>query len=90
MMCAWSEGGSQEKRKEERELNSQKTLSSVRCFMTNHIPAGNMQTSMCRSKKNDVHVVGWCSDTLAMIGMWILAYLQVDCGGIEGGRVEVG
>jgi hypothetical protein len=59
----------------ERVLNSQKTLSSVRCFMTNHIPAGNMQTSMCRSKKNDVHVVGWCSDTLAMIGMWILAYL---------------
>ena len=58
--------------------------------MTNHIPAGNMQTSMCRSKKNEVHVVGWCSDTLAMIGMWILAYLQVHCSGFGGERVEVG
>ena len=64
-------------RERERELNSQNTLSSVRCFMTNHIPAGNMQTSMWRSKKKEVHVVGWCSDTLAMMGMWIFAYLQV-------------
>ena len=23
--------------------------------------------------KKDVHVVGWCSDTEAIMGMWILA-----------------
>ena len=37
-------------------------------------PAGNTHASMWRSKKNENHVVGWCSDTEAMIGMWILAY----------------
>ena len=81
LMVRWCVcGGGERERERERErlrLNSQNTLSSVRCFMTNHIPAGNMQTSMCRSKKNEVHVVGWCSDTLAIIGMWILAYLLV-------------
>lgn len=24
--------------------------------------------------KKEVHVVGWCSDTEAMMGMWIFAY----------------
>ena len=52
------------------------TLSSVSLLITNHTPAGNRHTSTCRSKKNDVHVVGWCSLTLAMIGMCILAYLS--------------
>ncbi len=37
--------------------------------MTNHRPAGKTHTRIWRSKKKDVHVVGWCSDTLAMIGM---------------------
>ena len=85
--CMWGKGRERERereRKRERERDSQNTLSSVRYFMTNQIPAGKMQTSMCRSKKNEVQVVGWCSDTLAMMGMWILAYLGV-CGGWGGG-----
>ena len=32
---------------------------------------------MCRSKKKEVQVVGWCSLTLAIMGMWIFAYLHV-------------
>lgn len=54
-----------------------KTRSSLMFFMQNQRPAGNVQTRMCRSKKNETQVVGWCSDTDAMIGMWILAYLQM-------------
>lgn len=30
---------------------------------------------MWRSKKKETQVVGWCSDTEAMMGMWIFAYL---------------
>jgi len=41
--------------------------------MTNQRPAGKTQMRMCRSKKKETQVVGWCSDTDAMIGMWILA-----------------
>lgn len=50
-----------------------KTRSSLMFFMQNQRPAGNVHTRMCRSKKNDTQVVGWCSDTEAMMGMWILA-----------------
>ena len=53
------------------------TLSSLIFFITSQSPAGNVQIRMCRSKKKDTHVVGWCSDTDAMIGMWILAYLKM-------------
>lgn len=44
-------------------------------LMQNHRPAGKVQTRMCRSKKKETQVVGWCSDTDAMMGMWIFAYL---------------
>lgn len=53
-------------------------------LMQNHRPAGKVQTRMWRSKKKDTHVVGWCSDTDAMMGMWILAYLWKE--GDERGR----
>lgn len=53
-----------------------KTRSSLMFLMQNHRPAGKVHTRMCRSKKNDTQVVGWCSDTEAMMGMWILAYLD--------------
>ena len=49
------------------------TLSSLTSLTQYHTPAGNAHTNICKSKKNDTHVVGWCSDTLAIIGMWILA-----------------
>ncbi len=51
-------------------------------LMQNQRPAGKVQTRMCRSKKKETQVVGWCSDTEAMIGMWIFAYLST--GGREG------
>jgi len=54
-------------------MNSLNTRSSFISLIINQAPAGNTQTRMCRSKKNDTHVVGWCSDTDAIIGMWILA-----------------
>lgn len=54
---------------------SPNTLSSLIFLTTNHKPAGKVQIKTWRSKKNDTHVVGWCSETDAMIGMWILAYL---------------
>lgn len=53
-----------------------KTRSSLMFLMQNQSPAGKVQTRMWRSKKKDTHVVGWCSDTEAMIGMWIFAYLE--------------
>jgi len=43
-------------------------------LMQYHKPTGKVVTRMCRSKKKENQVVGWCSDTDAMIGMWILAY----------------
>lgn len=49
------------------------TRSSLTFLMQNQRPAGNVQTRMWRSKKNETQVVGWCSDTDAMMGMWILA-----------------
>lgn len=52
-----------------------KTLSSLMFLIQNHSPAGKVHTRICRSKKKETHVVGWCSDTEAMIGMWIFAYL---------------
>lgn len=52
---------------------SLKTRSSLMSRMTNQAPAGKVQMRMWRSKKKDTQVVGWCSDTEAMIGMWILA-----------------
>ena len=52
---------------------SQNTLSSLMFFTQYHTPAGKAQTRMWRSKKNETQVVGWCSDTDAMMGMWILA-----------------
>ena len=33
-------------------------------------PDGMSMVSMWKSKKNDAHVVGWCSDTEAMMGMF--------------------
>lgn len=30
---------------------------------------------MCRSRKYEAHVVGWCSDTDAMIGTCFVAYV---------------
>ena len=38
-------------------------------------PTGASGTSMCRSKKKDVQVVGWCSETDAIIGMYFEAYV---------------
>ena len=32
-------------------------------------PTGARGTRICRSKKKDVQVVGWCSETEAMMGM---------------------
>lgn len=52
-----------------------KTLSSLMFLIQNHSPAGKVHTRIWRSKKKETHVVGWCSDTEAMIGMWIFAYL---------------
>ena len=49
--------------------HSLKTRSSLMSLMTNQSPAGKTQLRMCRSKKNATHVVGWCSETDAMIGM---------------------
>lgn len=49
------------------------TRSSLMFLMQNQRPAGNVHTRMWRSKKKETHVVGWCSDTDAMMGMWILA-----------------
>ncbi len=37
-------------------------------------PTGKTHARTWRSKKNENHVVGWCSDTLAIMGIWILAY----------------
>lgn len=42
-------------------------------LMQNQRPAGKVQTRMWRSKKKETQVVGWCSDTEAIMGMWILA-----------------
>lgn len=50
-----------------------KTRSSLMFLMQNQRPAGKVQTRMWRSKKKDTQVVGWCSDTEAIMGMWILA-----------------
>lgn len=50
-----------------------KTRSSLMFLMQNQRPAGKVHTRMWRSKKKDTQVVGWCSDTDAIIGMWILA-----------------
>jgi hypothetical protein len=36
-------------------------------------PTGARGTRMCRSKKKDVQVVGWCSETDAMMGMYLEA-----------------
>lgn len=47
-------------------------------LIQNQRPAGKVQTRMWRSKKKETHVVGWCSDTEAMMGMWILAYLGIE------------
>jgi hypothetical protein len=38
-------------------------------------PTGANGTMTCKSKKNDVQAVGWCSDTDAMMGMYFLAYV---------------
>lgn len=51
-----------------------KTRSSLMCLIVYHKPTGNVHTNICKSKKNENHVVGWCSDTEAIIGMWIFAY----------------
>ena len=48
----------------------------VRFLKQIQAPAGNSGTMMCRSKKKATQVVGWCSDTDAIIGIWILAYLE--------------
>jgi hypothetical protein len=45
-----------------------KTCPSVSCWKQRNSPAGKMKMSISRSKKNDGHAVGWCSDTDAMIG----------------------
>jgi len=37
------------------------------------LPAGKKMTRKCRSKKKDVQGVGWCSDTDAMMGMYLRA-----------------
>lgn len=44
-------------------------------LMQNQRPAGKVQTKMCRSQKKETQVVGWCSDTDAMMGICIFAYL---------------
>lgn len=38
-----------------------------------HAENFRLLTMICKSKKNEDHVVGWCSDTEAMIGMCSLA-----------------
>lgn len=54
-------------------MNLPKTLSSFMFLITYHKPAGKVAMRICRSKKNENQVVGWCSETDAIIGMWILA-----------------
>lgn len=54
-----------------------KTRSSLMFLMQNQRPAGKVHTRMWRSKKKDTQVVGWCSDTDAIMGMWILAQLWI-------------
>lgn len=49
------------------------TRSSLMFLMQNQRPAGKVHTRMWRSKKKETQVVGWCSDTEAMMGMWIFA-----------------
>lgn len=53
--------------------NSPNTRSSVMLLMQYHRPTGNVVTRMWRSKKKENQVVGWCSDTDAMMGMCTLA-----------------
>lgn len=36
-------------------------------------PGGTRMSRMCRSKKKELQLVGWCSETEAMMGMWALA-----------------
>lgn len=50
------------------------TLSSFTFLMQYHRPTGKVATKMCKSKKKLNHVVGWCSETEAMMGIWIFAY----------------
>lgn len=50
-----------------------KTRSSLIRLIVYHNPTGNVHTKMCKSKKNENQVVGWCSETDAIIGIWILA-----------------
>lgn len=50
-----------------------KTLSSFTFLMQYHKPAGNVATNICKSKKKENHVVGWCSETEAIMGIWIFA-----------------
>jgi hypothetical protein len=38
--------------------NLPNTLSSLTSFTQYHTPAGNAHTNICKSKKNDTHVVG--------------------------------
>lgn len=56
-----------------RRRRSPNTRSSLMFLMQNQSPAGKVHTRMWRSKKKETQVVGWCSDTDAMMGMWILA-----------------
>ena len=46
---------------------------SVKFWNKKNKPTGAKGTATCRSKKKDVHAVGWCSDTEAMMGMYFLA-----------------
>jgi len=51
--------------------NMTNMAASVGLENRNANPRGDNGTNTCKSKKKDVHVVGWCSDTLAMIGMYL-------------------
>lgn len=37
------------------------------------MPTGASGTMICRSRKKVVQVVGWCSETEAMMGMYLVA-----------------
>ena len=56
-------------KRDSRVIDLLKTRSVVRFLKHIQAPAGKSGTIMCRSKKKATQVVGWCSETDAMIGM---------------------
>ncbi len=61
------------------------TVSTCRSCETKECDVNVMKSEkwvkeVCHTMTNEVHGVGWCSDTEEIIGMWILAYSVSLCG----------